>query len=56
MPVKSGYQIWRQIGETERGEAIFKNLDTGEIAVEKDNTYLVEPTKEDMEGAEIWEE
>jgi len=54
MPVKLGYKVWKQIGETERGEAIFKNSDTGEIAVEKDYTYLVEPTEKDLKGAKIW--
>lgn len=42
------FKIWRQIGTTKNKEAIYKNLDTGELAVEKDHMYLVEPTKEEL--------
>lgn len=33
---------WRKIGENERGEAIYRNIKTGKLAVEKDFMYLVE--------------
>jgi len=53
--VKNKYRVYRQIGNTRKGEAIFKNTETGEVFVGKDFTYnLVFATKKDLEGAEIW--
>jgi len=52
--VKNNYTVYRQIGNTRKGEAIYKNTETGEVFVEKDFTYLVFVTEKDLEGAEIW--
>jgi len=42
----SKYNFWRQIGENKKGEAIYRNLETGEVAVEKNHMYLVEARHE----------
>jgi len=49
------FKPYRQIGRTGKGEPVVKNLDTGEIFIEKDWERLVKSSKEDLKDAEIWE-
>ena len=46
-------KVWKQIGRTACGKAIFENIETGEIGIEKDFMCLVKPQPEELERAEI---
>jgi len=46
---------FKQVGRTESGKAIYRNMNTGTLAVEEDYERLVEADEEDLKGAELWE-
>ena len=45
------YKEWRQIGTLESGVDVYRNTKTGRLGVEREFTYLVDPSK--AEKAEI---
>ena len=53
---KTGYRFYREVGRTNQGEAIFKDLLTGKLLIEKDHSYLVSPSPGELEGAKWYEE
>jgi len=47
---------YKKIGRTQRGEAIYRDLQTGMLCIEKDYTRLLVATAEALEGAKFEEE